>query len=283
MAGDHHPTDPGHAWRAGDPGFIADTAGVLVWLGLAALYLVAGRAAVLRGRDGWPRQRTVSWLTGTGLGLAATTGTLAAEATRSFTGHTAVHLLLSMLVPLLLVLGAPVSLVLRAVPVHAGRRISRLVRTPPVRLLTHPVTATLLTTLPLVVLYRDGAALLLLHHPVLGPLLHAHFVAAGALFAFAVVGLDPDPHRAPAWLRAGMIVLSIAVHGVVAKHLYSSAGQGALPPDTEQAAQLMYYGGDAAHVLLLVVFCAQVHGQVGRRLRREAVLGSPAQQRGYSG
>lgn len=263
----HHPGDivPGSA--PGEFGtLVLDTTAALVWLGLAALYLLAGRAAALRGRDDRPMRRTVAWLAGVGVGFACTTGAVAAEAARSSTAHMAVHLALSMLVPLLLVLGAPVSLFLRAVPVTVGRRFSRVARAAPARLLTHPVTATVLTTAPMAVLYWDGTALTLLHDPLLGPLLHVHFVVSGTLFAYAVVGLDPNPHRAPAWLRGSMIVLSIAVHGVVAKHLYAVA-DGSGPPDTEQAAQLMYYGGDVVHVLMLVVFCAQAYGEAGRRLR----------------
>ncbi len=264
----HHPGGATPESTAGSLDVLMDTGAVLVWVGLGALYLLAGRAAVLRGRAGWPMHRTASWLTGTAIGLAVTMAPHAGDATAGLTAHMAVHLVLSMLVPLLLVLGAPVTLGLRAVPVDAGRRFSKLMRAAPIRLLSHPVTATLLATLPMAVLYWDGSGLALLHDPVLGPVLHVHFVAAGALFAYAVVGLDPNPHRAGTRVRGSMILLSIAVHSIVSKHLYSVGDQRGLPPDTEQAAQLMYYGGDALHVLLLVVFCAQVYRESGRRIRR---------------
>lgn len=270
----HHTGDTMTGGAPGDPAaFAQDTAVVLVWLALAALYLLAGRAAVLRGRTDWPLRRSVSWLAGTGLGLAVTVGPLERAAAGSLTAHMLVHLVLGMAVPLLLVLGAPVTLFLRAAPVRMGRRYSRLASMRPLRLFADPVVAMLLTTAPMALLYWDGAAIALLHHAVLGPLLHVHFVASGALFAYAVVGVDPNPHRSPAWVRAGTIVAAIAVHGIVAKHLYATAGGGALPPDAEQAAQLMYYGGDAVHVLLLVVFCAQVYHEGGRRLRRPDVRG----------
>ncbi|MHA7179295.1 cytochrome c oxidase assembly protein [Arthrobacter sp. MDB2-24] len=260
-----HP-GPGHPAQLseGIDGFLLDTGILLVWLGLAMLYLLADRGAVLRGRTGWPVRRTAAWLAGAGLGFTAT-GPLAQAAAVSFTAHTAVHLVLGMLVPLLLVLGAPATLFLRAVPASVGRRSSRLARAMPVRVGTHPVAATLLTTVPLVLLYRDGSALGLAHHPVLGPLLHLHFLVSGVLFTYAVVGVDPNPHRAPAGLRGSAIVVGIAVHGMVSKQLYSVAGQGAVPPDAEQAAYLMYYGGDAVHGMLLVAFCAQVYRAAGRR------------------
>lgn len=268
----HHVDD---AVTGGAPGdlaaFAQDTAIVLVWLALAVLYLLAGRAAVLRGRTNWPLRRSVSWLAGIGLGLTVTVGPLERAATGSFTAHMLVHLVLGMAVPLLLVLAAPVTLFLRAAPVRMGRRYSRLASTRTLRLLADPVVAMVLSTAPMALLYSDGAAIALLHHALLGPLLHVHFVASGALFAYAVVGVDPNPHRSPAWVRAGAIMTAIAVHGIVAKRLYASANGGALPPDAEQAAQLMYYGGDAVHVLLLVVFCSQVYREGGRRLRQAEV------------
>ena len=272
---DHHPAGTGLVPE--DPaGFALGTAVVLVWLGLAVLYLLAGRAAALRGRSAWPVRRSASWFTGVGLGLVVAVGPLARAAGGSLSVHMAVHLVLGMLVPLLLVLGAPATLFLRAVPGAIGRRYSRSVSAAPVRVVAHPVTAALIATGPMALLYWDGAALGLLHHPVSGPLLHVHFVASGALFAYSVVGVDPNRHRAAVGLRAAVIVATIAVHGVVAKHLYAVAGQGSLPADAEQAAQLMYYGGDAVHALLLVVFCAQVYREGGRRLRRSGPPGTAA-------
>lgn len=270
MTDDAHRSDGSAGAEAELSVYLLDVGALLVWVSLATLYLLAGRAAVLRGRPPWPAQRTAAWLGATALGLAVTTGPIARAARDSFPLHTAVHLVIGMLVPLLLVLGAPVTVLLRSVPARVGRRYSRLAGAIPFRLLAHPVTALALAAAPMAVLYWDGSFLHLLHEPVLGPLLHLHFLASGALFAYAVVGVDPNPHRAPAGVRAAVIVAAIAVHGVVSKHLYSTAGQRGLPPDTEQAAQLMYYGGDAVHALLLVVFCAQLYREGGRRLERAA-------------
>jgi putative membrane protein len=275
VTGDPH--SPGHGLTdaAGEVALLGETAVVVLWVLLAALYLFAGRAAALRGRDGWPVRRSVCWCAGVVLGTAVTTGPLAHAAGTGLTAHTAVHLVLAMVVPVLLVLGAPVTLALRAVPTRTGRRLSRLARSVPLRVLTHPVTAALLATAPMAALYRDGSALRFLHHPLTGPLIHLHFLASGALLAYAVIGTDPNPHRSAPWLRGSVIVASIAVHGVVSKHLYSIAGQPGMPPDAEQAAQLMYYGGDAAHVLLLVIFCAQVYRRSGMRPERTRRRPSP--------
>lgn len=246
---------------------------ILLGLIIAGLYLLAGRSAALRGRSPWSWRRTASWLTGVGLGVGAMYGSAAAAAGGTFTAHMSAHLVLAMLVPLLLVLGAPVTMLLRAVPVSMGRRITAALRAAPVRVLTHPVAALLINTVPLFAVYWDGRSAVILHHALLGPLVHVHFVAAGFLFTSSVVGIDPNPHRAPVWIRVAVLVASIAAHGVLAKQLYATPQQGVPGADAELAAQVMYYGGDVVHLLLLVVFCAQVYRASGRRLRM--IEGSP--------
>lgn len=277
------PGEPGELAELAEFGelaeFAAGTAVVLLWLAAAVLYLLAGRVAALKGRPPWPRQRTTAWLGGCGLGLLVTAGPMADAARSSFTAHMAVHLVLGMLVPLLLVLGAPVTRILRAVRPRVGRWYCQFARRRPVGVAAHPVTAFLLMTVPLILLYWQGNAVHLIHHPVLGTLLHVHFLAAGILFTYAVVGIDPNPHGTPAWLRGGAIVGAIAAHSVVAKHLYASGQVGVGSGDSgdvRQAAQLMYYGGDAVHLMLLVVFCAQVYRISGRRLRTAAPAPRPA-------
>lgn len=85
--------------------------------------------------------RTVVWYAGLVCAAAGLTGPVATAAYTSFTAHMAGHLLLGMLAPLLLVLGAPVTLALRAVPVAHARSLTHLLRTPVVRAITYPAVA----------------------------------------------------------------------------------------------------------------------------------------------
>ena len=80
---------------------------------------------------GWPRHRTVLWVVGSFTGAAAVSGPLAEAAHTSFTAHMVTHLLLGMLAPLLLALGAPITLLLRALPVAAARRVSHVLASGP--------------------------------------------------------------------------------------------------------------------------------------------------------
>ncbi|NUP62603.1 MAG: cytochrome c oxidase assembly protein, partial [Nonomuraea sp.] len=72
--------------------------------------------AVLASRETWSRWRTASFVTGGALVTVALTDPVATLATTDFRGHMLQHLLLGMLAPLALVLGAPVTLLLRALP-----------------------------------------------------------------------------------------------------------------------------------------------------------------------
>ena len=82
---------------------------------LAGVYLVGVRRLRKRG-DGWPTGRIVAWLCGCAVLLFATSSGVGRYMPAMFSMHMAAHMLLSMMVPVLLVLGAPVTLALRALP-----------------------------------------------------------------------------------------------------------------------------------------------------------------------
>src|ERR1700730_16905213 len=81
----------------------------------AALYLAGVRRLRRRG-DNWPAGRTVSWLLGCVALLLVSSSGLGRYMPAMFSMHMGDHMLLSMLVPILLVLGGPVSLAVRALP-----------------------------------------------------------------------------------------------------------------------------------------------------------------------
>ena len=86
---------------------------------MAVLYLLGVRRLRRRG-DAWPMGRTLAWMCGCAALLFTTSSGLGRYMPAMFSMHMVAHMLLSMLVPILLVLGAPVTLALRALPA-AGR------------------------------------------------------------------------------------------------------------------------------------------------------------------
>lgn len=243
--------DPQAPLSAGE---LLDVAACLGLLAAAAGY---GCALLLsRVRTPWPPGRTVAWLAGLACAATALVGPLATAAAESFTAHMAGHLLLGMVAPLLLVLGAPVTALLRALPVRGARVVSRALRSPPVRVVTHPLVAAVLVGGGLWAVY--GTPLVTLSHgsPVVQAAVHAHTLLAGYVLAAAVVGRDPDPHRASAAVRTVALVAAAAAHAALAKHLYAHPPAGVATADARAAAQLMYYGGDVVDVVLLVLVAA---------------------------
>lgn len=240
-----------------------------------ALVLAVAYVAAARARPGWPWWRSVIWLAG--CALVAVAGSPLGHASADPRTHMVSHLALGMFAPLALVLAAPVTLLLAASPPVARRRVVRVLRSRPARTLAHPITGLILSVGGLSVvlltpLYAAG--------PVVAQAVQVHYLAAGCLLTWSLVGLDPSPHRARMPMRVGVLVAAAAGHAVLAKHLYAEAGPMAAKlatgaPVLESAAMLMYYGADLAELLLAVVLFSSWYARRGRRLARRPTAAGP--------
>jgi cytochrome c oxidase assembly factor CtaG/putative copper export protein len=193
----------------------------------AAMYLAGVRR--LRGRgDAWPMGRTVAWLLGcTGLLFVSSSG-VGRYMPAMFSMHMAAHMLLSMLVPILLVLGGPVGLALRALPAAGGgdppgmrewllaalhSRISRF--------LTNPVVATALFVAGFYGLYLGGLFDAAVGSHIGHVVMNVHFLASGYLFYWVVIGVDPTPRPIPPLAKVGVVFASLPLHAFFAVILMS--------------------------------------------------------------
>ncbi|MEV0157767.1 cytochrome c oxidase assembly protein [Micromonospora sp. NPDC050686] len=216
------------------------------------VYLAAALRQRDPGRAGWSHWRTASF----GAGCAS----LAAAALlpgHDLVTHMGQHLLVGMLAPLGLVLGAPGTLALRTVPRRVGRSALRLLRHPLPRALAHPVAGLLLTAGGLWVLHLTPLYRAMMAHPALHALLLVHFLASGYLFTWSIAGPDPGPHRPAVPVRLMVLGGSVAAHAALAQLLY--AGLVDITAPVEQlraAATLMYYVGDLAEILLALALLA---------------------------
>ncbi|MBO8196943.1 cytochrome c oxidase assembly protein [Streptomyces smyrnaeus] len=201
---------------------------------------------------GWSTRRTASFVAGCGVLAIALSPPLAPWAHHDFRGHMAQHLLVGMYAPPALVLGAPVTLLLRALPATRARRLTALLRSPSVRGVTHPVVALLLNTGSLAALYCTPLYGTAMAHPAGHWLLHVHFLASGCLFAWVVAGPDPAPARPGVPARLVLLGFAIAGHAVLSQLMYGGFLIDIPAPVTEVrgGAELMYYGGDFAELLL---------------------------------
>ncbi|WP_078899229.1 cytochrome c oxidase assembly protein [Streptomyces sp. KE1] len=259
-----HPHPPGPAgdpgpWDALSPVLSPALAPALVAVLLGAAYLRLARRARRRNAVlGWSRARTAAFLAGLATLALALLPPLAPWAHGDFRGHMAQHLLIGMYAPLGLVLGAPVTLLLRTLPPPRARALTALLHSAPARLLTHPLIALILSTGTLALVYFTPLYTALASAPGGHELLHAHFLLSGCLFAHAVAGPDPAPARPGVPARLVVLGVAVAAHATVSQLLYGGF-LVQVPVPAEQlrgAGELMYYGGDLAELLLAAALVA---------------------------
>lgn len=219
----------------------------------------------------WPRplRRVAAWLSGCVIAVIALVGPLADSGFAGFAGHMTAHVMIGMVAPLLLVLGAPVTLALRTLDTVPARRISRILRSRPVRVLSMPAVAATLNIGSMAVLYFTP-----LHSVIDVPLFHivlmVHFLLLGTLFTASIISIDPNPHRASIRTRLIVLVLALAAHGILAKLLYAYPLAGLDRADAELGAQVMFYSGDLVDLALMALLLAEWYRVSGRRLLRPA-------------
>ncbi|MCR6652906.1 MAG: cytochrome c oxidase assembly protein [Cellvibrionaceae bacterium] len=232
--------------------------------------LVYATAAIHQVRIGrhWSAWRSGSFSCGILLVLFALYPTHAHHSEYAFTAHMNQHLLIGMLAPTFLVMGAPVSLVLRTVPQALGKWCVRMLHSRPLRIWCHPLTAFAFNFGGMFILYLTPLYRLSLDNPVLHHFIHLHFLLAGYLFAWGLVGPDPGPVRLQFRTRLGILLLAMACHGIFSKLMYIHLFPFDTPHSAEDirtGAQRMYYGGDMAEVLLAILLFYQQRHHTRRR------------------
>ncbi|GAA4993277.1 hypothetical protein GCM10023317_21690 [Actinopolymorpha pittospori] len=187
-------------------------------------------------------------------------------ADRDFRGHMLQHLMIGMYAPMALVLGAPITVLLCALRARHGRRVTGLLRSVPVRFLTHPATALTLSTGTLPLVYFTPLFNATMNHQPLHLALHVHFLVSGCLFAWVIAGPDPAPARPGVPLRLVILGIAVAVHATVAQLMYGGFLIDIRAPihQVRGGAELMYYGGDIAELLLAAALVATWRPTRGR-------------------
>ena len=170
--------------------------------------------AVLRRRgDRWPVGRTFSFVVvGMGVFSFATSSGLGAYDTTLLSVHMVQHMVLSMLVPLALALGAPVTLALRTLPRRPRGWLLVVLHSRVAQVLTFPpLTLTLFVISPWA-LYFSGWYAASLRSPFVHELMHVHLVVVGSLFFWPLMGVDPVPGRVAYPFRVLLVVLTLPFH-----------------------------------------------------------------------
>ncbi|MFE3457588.1 cytochrome c oxidase assembly protein [Nocardiopsis aegyptia] len=179
----------------------------------------AGVARLLRRGDAWPVGRTVAFALGLLTIVAVQLTGFATYSMVLFSTHMIQHMVLSMLVPILLVLGAPVTLALRALK-PARRRGDRgprewlnlFLNSRFSKVVTHPGVATPLFVISPYALYFTPLFPNLMNDHLGHLFMGVHFLLAGFLFYWIIVGVDPAPRKVPFLLRILLLLVAMGFH-----------------------------------------------------------------------
>ncbi|RBY79828.1 cytochrome c oxidase assembly protein [Geodermatophilus sp. TF02-6] len=275
---------------------------VLSLLGVVG-YLVA--VVVLR-RTGvaWPWWRTASWAAGC-VALFAVTGTwLNGYSMVLFSVHMAQHMVLSMVAPILLLLGAPVTLALRTLP--RGRGLAGVPRallldvlhSRVARFLAHPAFTLPLFLASLYAVYFTPLFDALMADPFGHEFMLAHFTVTGLLFFGPILAQDPWPRTAGHGGRMLELIIPMPLHAffgvavmmagslVVGTFAHPPAGWGVDPlADQGTAGSIAWSFGElpTVFVMAMVLFSWMASEErKARRLDRVAVRTEDAELEAYN-
>jgi putative membrane protein len=270
----------GLAYSGGDPFFLIGCVLLLALYGFAVFRLH-------RRGDRWPVGRTAAFAVGV-LTIGVTMCTrLNDYGMVLFSVHMVQHMILSMLSPILLLLGAPVTLALRALPTAGRGRtgprelLVKLLHSRYLRIVTHPAFTIPLFVASLYALYFSPLFDFLMRSETGHLAMMVHFLAVGLLFFWPIMGVDPGPHRPGYVMRmlelfAGMpfhaffgIAVMMASEPLVTtfKHPAASLGVDALNDQTA-AGGIAWAFSEIPSVIVLVALLFQWYTSEQRQARR---------------
>jgi putative copper resistance protein D len=179
--------------------------------GIAALLLLGYVLAVIMlRRHGvrWPISRTIWWVVGIATILAVTATGVDGYGMELFSVHMVQHMVLSMLTPIFLALGAPITLIIRVLPTRHGggwnlrRLFLTVLHSRVMSFFTHPAVTVTLFLVSLYGLYFTPVFDSLMSTMWGHNIMLLHFLVVGYLYFWGVMGIDPSPRRANKGVRS---------------------------------------------------------------------------------
>lgn len=256
---------------------------------LGGLYY--GAVLRLRGRgDAWPVGRTVAWTLGLVSIVAVTQTGVAKYAPILFSVHMAQHMVLNMLTPIFLVMGAPVTLALRALrPARIrgdrGPRewLTAVLHSRYVTVVSHPAVATIIFVFSLFALYFTPLFEAAMRNHLGHIAMMVHFLAAGALFFWVLLGVDPAPRKLPYPGRLLLLFVTMPFHaffGIALMNLSEALALGwynAVDPpwgttilhDQQTGGAIAWAFGEVPTFIVVTVLAVQWYLDDQRQARRQ--------------
>lgn len=238
-------------------------------------YLLA--VAVLHRRgERWSRGRTGSWISAWVVVAYLATAGLWEYSSMQFSWHMLVHMTFNMLVPALLVLGAPVTLLREALPTTddlLGPRdcLVKALEWRPTKVLLGPFAGWIVFIASFYVVYFTPVFGYLMRYHWGHQWMLAHFMAAGFMLFEYVIGLDELPASLPHIGRLGFVITAMPFHSffaVITMNAHQIIGQefyralsapwvGDLRADQNLGGQITWATGEIPMALVLIALCVQ--------------------------
>ncbi len=259
-------------------------------LALVGAY-VAGVVRLRRRGDSWPWYRTALWIAGWAVVVITTSSGLSKYGMVLFSAHMVQHMALNMLAPILLVLAAPVTLALRALrPDRAGGAREWLlaaIHSRWSRLVSRPLVALFIYLTSLYLMYFTGMFEWAMRSHFGHLFMTMHFLAAGCLFFWVIIGPDPKPRPLSYPAKVLLYFVSIVFHAIfgltlmmgtnlIAADWYTQLAfpwAGDLLADQRAGGGIAWAFGEIPSLIIIVVLIAQwtrSEEREGRRLDRMA-------------
>lgn len=172
--------------------------------------------------------RLISWIVGLVALFYVTSGALTVYGKIQFSVHMVDHMSLTMIVPIFLVLGAPVTLALKVLPTRTdGTRGARewilwLVHSPYSKVITHPIFAAVNFAGSIVIFYFTPILEPAMRYHAGHELMNVHFLLTGYLFVLSHIEADPIPFRFNYPFRLLLLLATVAFHAFFAVALMST-------------------------------------------------------------
>ena len=214
-------------------GYLTEWRLELIWalvVAFGVFFYLAGVWRLHRRGDRWPVHRTLLWLLGMAALLWVTNGAPGVYEQFLFSAHMLGHMVLTMAIPTVLVLAAPVTLAARAIHKRDdGSRGARewilwAVQSPVAAVLTNPFVAAAVFAVSLWVFYYTPIFRWAVTDHVGHLWMITHFLISGYLFALVLVGSDPVRKRPPYALRLLLLLATMAFHAFFGLAIMSDQG-----------------------------------------------------------
>lgn len=208
-----------------------DADGLMLGLLIFAVAIyIKGVIILSRRGDKWPVGRTIAFALGISAIDFATSGGLGVYSRFAFSNHMLSHMVLGMIAPIGIVLGAPVTLALRTLPIGRNEQergirgnFIALLHSKLSKIYTHPVVALAIF---------NGSLFALYFTPLFGNLMQGHsghffmsmhFLLSGILFFQVLIGVDPMPRKVPHIVKVIIIFAAMSIHAFFSISIMSAS------------------------------------------------------------